>query len=213
MNRKVYVVGRSLEYANWMEAKLTGAMEEADLVLFTGGEDVSPSLYGEPANPTTFNDYARDVVELAAFKKAQSLGKHVIGICRGSQFLCVMAGGKLVQNMQNKYSEHPVRLKTGEVITISSTHHQAAYPFNLPEDEYDIIGWGEGLSSFHEGGNKEELSIHPDFKEVEIAYYPRIKALGIQGHPEYGWYKNKPANAESLKYLQTLLTDFLEDKL
>ena len=41
---KIYVVGGDLNYANWISDKeFVQTPEEADLVLFTGGEDVHPS--------------------------------------------------------------------------------------------------------------------------------------------------------------------------
>lgn len=207
--RKIYVVGGALEYANWMEGKLTNTIEEADLVVFTGGEDVSPSLYNETPHPTTFSNMKRDLAEVKIFEKAQSLGKHIIGICRGSQFLCVMNGGKLVQHQANKYL-HPMILKDGRVITVTSTHHQAQFPFNLSNEYYVVLGWGENESPYHYDGEGNELSNYLKFKECEIVYYPFSKCLGIQSHPERESYK---AEKEGLLYFQSLLTDFLNYKI
>lgn len=204
--RKIYVVGNAYEYANWMEGKLTRVMEEADLVVFTGGEDVTPDFYNEKKNPKTGNNLKRDIIEKIAFDKARALNKHIIGICRGSQFLCVANGGKLVQHQQNPYYVHPITLKGGGVINISSTHHQAAYPFNLPDEDYEILGWTSGISSFHEDGNQKELN---PSKECEIVYYPKTKCLGIQGHPEYHFNDRE----NTLVYLQELLKNFLNNKL
>lgn len=207
--RKIYVVGNSLEYANWMQGKLTQTMEQADLVLFTGGADVTPGLYAEEAHSETSNDARRDAKEVAEFKKALALDIPMIGICRGAQFLCVMAGGKLVQDMENKYSQHPIQMWDGSIQQITSTHHQAMCPFNLAKDEYHLLGWGENLSNHHEGGKREELSEYwEDFKEAEICYFPDIKALCIQGHPEYSFQ-----NKETLVYLQDMLDKFLVNKL
>jgi len=207
--RKIYVVGNSFEYANWMEGKLTNVLEESDLIVFTGGEDVSPVLYGEKPHPTTGFNIRRDTNEMQIYCKALQHKKHIIGICRGSQFLCVMNGGKLVQHQNNPKYIHPISLRDGTVINITSTHHQAAYPFNLSKEDYIIIGWGDGLSEFHLNGYGEELSDIPNFKECEIVYYPHTKCLGIQGHPEHENYKYE----DGLPYLQNLLNDFLNDKI
>jgi len=209
MNQRIYVVGNAFGYANWMEGKLTNVLEEADLVVFTGGEDISPALYGEKRHPTTSSNMKRDIQEMDIYDKAIKLGKHIIGICRGSQFLCVMNGGKLVQHQQNTLYIHPITLRDGSVINITSTHHQAAYPFNLPKDYYVVLGWGNNLSSFHYDGDGKELKDTPDFKECEIVYYPHTKCLGIQGHPEHDDYKYQ----EGMSYLQSLLNDFLNNKI
>src|SRR6266446_2592686 len=96
--RKIYVVGSSRQYANWMQGELVDNIEDADLVLFTGGEDVDPRMYKEPRNPHTGCNLDRDIQEAREFYLANKLKKHIIGICRGSQFTCVMSGGKLVQH-------------------------------------------------------------------------------------------------------------------
>ena len=45
MSRKIYVVGYGRSYANWMQGEIVPDMKDADLVLFTGGEDISSELY------------------------------------------------------------------------------------------------------------------------------------------------------------------------
>lgn len=183
--RKIYVVGgqnKSTDgYARWMEGEAVKTIAEADLVVFTGGEDVHPDFYGQPQHPLTSANYARDRYEMAEFTEAQKLGKHIIGICRGSQFLCVANGGWLVQHQQNPLFVHKIKTFDGKEIDITSTHHQAAYPFNLPKESYQILGWTENISKYHEDGNGDELD--PPV-ECEIVYYPKGQCLGIQGHPE-----------------------------
>ena len=59
--KKVFVVGTALNYADFIkDAALTSDMKEADIVLFTGGEDVSPSLYKTRSHPTTMCNKERD---------------------------------------------------------------------------------------------------------------------------------------------------------
>ena len=88
--KKVYVVGSAKHYANFITGvKLVDDIDTADIVMFTGGEDVTPALYGAKAHPATYCDPERDEYETEMFKKVRS-DQFVIGICRGSQFLCVM---------------------------------------------------------------------------------------------------------------------------
>src|ERR1700749_1025065 len=157
MSRKIYVVGGVNSYANWMEGEIVDTMEEADLVVFTGGEDVSPEFYKEPKHPYTRNNKNRDSKELNEFIQAMNLDKHIIGICRGSQLSCVLSGGKLVQHQDNPTWLHPIKVygQDGE-LNISSTHHQAMYPYNLPKNEYKILGWTEGMLKSHQNGRIEE---------------------------------------------------------
>lgn len=209
IKRYIYIVGGDSCYANWMQGTEVKKMEDADLVLFTGGEDVSPNLYGKKANPTTGNNPARDRYEITEFDKAKALGKPMIGICRGSQFLCVMNKGILVQNQQNKYSYHNITTDDGRVINISSTHHQAAYPFVLSADKYKILGWTNGISAFHEGETHEQ-ELNPP-KECEIVYYPEHRCLGIQGHPEYQFRYEQ--YVETIEYVRGLLNKHMAGQL
>lgn len=208
---KVYVVGTAYEYINWFpNSKRVKTMKSADVVVFTGGEDVTPSLYDEPASPHTCNNPARDVFEKKEYERATKLGLKKIGICRGSQFLCVMAGGKLVQHQAGQPYIHEIKLHTGAKIKITSTHHQAAYPHKMPIGHARVLGWSEGISKYHLDGAGKELVI-PDGREAEIVHYPKAQALGIQGHPEYMDYQAD--NQDSLLVLQTMFTKFIKNKL
>jgi gamma-glutamyl-gamma-aminobutyrate hydrolase PuuD len=209
MKRKIYVVGGALGYANWMQGKIVKTIQEADLVVFTGGEDVSPHIYGEEKNPKTGNNERRDDEEAEIFRLALYLNKHIIGICRGSQFTCAMSGGRLVQHQQNPHYIHDITTSTGEVIPITSTHHQAMYPYDMYEGNYKLLAWTEGISKMHENGLEKEISDKP-FKEAEICYFPKTKVLGIQGHPESMAAHKYPTTFE---YLSQLLDNHLEDKL
>lgn len=206
---KIYVVGHSKNYASWIkDASLTDDMKEADIVLFTGGEDVSPILYGEKEGRFTSTNPMRDAIEQKEFTKAWDLEKPMIGICRGSQFLCVMAGGRLVQDQQNKHYVHPITTNDGKELHITSTHHQAQYPYDLDDVDFELIGWTENTSKYHLNGDDKEISDQP-FKEVEIAYYSKINALCIQGHPEYDRMSEYP---DTLEYLNGLISKYLIKK-
>jgi len=207
--RKIYVVGHDNGYANWMKGKLVADMKDADLVVFTGGEDVSPELFNEPKHPKAYNSLARDKEETLQFIRAKGLGKKCIGICRGSQFLCIQAGGQLVQHQSNKYSVHPIQTYDNKEFKITSTHHQAQVPYFLKPEQYKMIAWTKGLSDFHENGWQQEIELL-EAMEAEIVYYPEIKALGIQGHPEWMDRKVYP---ESFEYLDNLLDKFMDNKL
>src|SRR5262245_793233 len=70
------------------------------VVFFAGGADVSPSFYDErPGSRTRGVDAARDEQERDLFRLARAANLPMIGICRGAQFLCVMAGGRLCQHL------------------------------------------------------------------------------------------------------------------
>lgn len=81
--KKVFVVGPQKRYSEWIEDHvLTDNLEEADIVMFTGGEDVDPSLYGCEKHPTTYSNISRDLEEKAVFEKVRS-DQLCVGVCRG----------------------------------------------------------------------------------------------------------------------------------
>lgn len=208
--RNIYVIGGHEGYATWMSGRIVDRMDDADLVCLTGGEDVSSHLYGEKAHPTTYANGSRDKYEVREFKRAQALGIPVIGICRGSQFACAMAGGKLVQDQHNPSFLHDIETIDGQHVLVSSTHHQAAYPWNLEPAAFTVIGWSVSLSPYHQGGDCEEMVLGkvPGEKECEIVHYPAIRTIGIQSHPEmlYG----EPEHEPMIDYMRSLLNKHLE---
>jgi len=219
-NRKIYIVGGLgyIDYINWMEATPAKTMEDADAVLFTGGEDINPAIYNQKPNPTTYFNVSRDEQEIKAFNKARKLNKPLIGVCRGSQMLCGLSGGVLVQNQDNPNYIHPIDTFDNNTIVAPSTHHQAQVPWNLPANDYKVLGWTIGNSSYHEGeteGSEVVLGIAPENKEVEICYYRKTNALAIQPHLEmfFEKYDRSPLVKRSVDWARDLLNKFLAGSL
>jgi GMP synthase-like glutamine amidotransferase len=162
------------------------SVNRADLIIFTGGADVSPDLYGEHQNYKTHCNPYRDFGEIAIYNKALAYGIPMLGICRGAQLLTVMAGGTLVQHAENHAiaETHGIAFTDGSnPIEITSTHHQMMYPFFLPDENYELIAYSsKQRSESYEKARGKTFSYMP--YEPEIVYYNKINALCIQGHPE-----------------------------
>lgn len=160
-------------------------IQDADLVHFTGGEDVSPSLYGQKRHILTRCSPLRDKKERAVFLRAMQLGIPMVGECRGAQFLNVMSGGALYQHVDGHAgagTHMMVDVQTGAMFPITSTHHQMMRPSNMGE----ILGIASE-SSVYESMDADFVSRYvPDRGEdVEVVYYRHTNALCFQGHPEY----------------------------
>lgn len=181
---KVYHSAGGEEYSNFItNRELVKSVDEADLVVFIGGADVNPQLYGEPTSPHTMTSAEHDEIDLANFKRARKLGKKLIGICRGHQFLNAMNGGKMVQHSKHP-GQHSVYLENDKVgFKTNSLHHQMAYPFNLPKEDYTVLAYTKYLSPMHLGGKFEELPLE-NGNEVEALWMPKINAFTMQWHPE-----------------------------
>jgi len=117
-------------------------LDALDGLIFSGGNDMTPELYGAEADPETRGmNPARDRGELALLEAALQHDLPVLAICRGVEVLNVVRGGDLVQHLPDVvgndhhrevpgvFSEHPVRVdpssRLGEVRGgVKSSHHQ-----------------------------------------------------------------------------------------
>lgn len=177
--------------------------DKIDALVIWGGADISPSIYGEPVHPrcgATEELSLGDKIEQAAVNAAIARKIPIIGVCRGAQLVCAMAGGKLVQDVGGHGGDHKITTKDGRSIVTSSVHHQMMYPFQMDKDAYDLIAWADHPRNTREyAGVTEVPPVEP-----EIVYFPKIKALGIQGHPEF---MNR--NDEFVTYCNQLVREYL----
>jgi len=138
-----------------------------DLVVFTGGSDVSPFLYNQ-TNTHSHSDARRDLTEIAWYHKFYSVPK--LGICRGGQFLHVMNGGEMVQDISRHAisGEHDCKFWNRDApYQVTSTHHQM---MKMRPDT-------PAIAYANLNGNKE--------REAECQYYGQSKSMCFQPHPEY----------------------------
>lgn len=163
---------------------------KVDGLVIWGGADISPSIYGEPVGPRTGAGHEpsfRDRTEMAAVDAAIKVGIPLIGVCRGAQLICAMSGGKLVQDVQGHMGIHPMRTSDGRTIITTSVHHQMMYPYNLPDEDYDLIAWSAPPRSLSYIGvdRVPMLDFNGSVLEPEVVYFHKTNALCIQGHPEF----------------------------
>lgn len=154
------------------------------VLLLHGGEDISPSIYGERANTKCFasnKPSLRDRKELAFINRAVQLEMPIIGICRGAQLLCAVAGGKLVQHVDgHDWGRHDLYDEKGFVTLTNSLHHQMMRPLNA---RHKMLAWCEPkLSDKYLIEEDEDIVVDI---EPELVYFNDIHALAIQGHPEF----------------------------
>ena len=116
----------------------------------------------------------------------------MVGICRGMQFLNVMNGGALVQDIDNHTNcSHPITTNTGEVFDVTGDHHQMC----LPKGMYEMLAYSKSISNKYEGGGSfsipeklVDLSFGANMsviQEPEAIYWPNSNSLGVQYHPEW----------------------------
>jgi putative glutamine amidotransferase len=80
---------------------LQAALERLDGIVFPGGADVDPALYGESPHPKTETNPELDRLELPVARWAIQSDLPTLGICRGQQLLNVAMGGSLIQHLDD----------------------------------------------------------------------------------------------------------------
>jgi hypothetical protein len=185
---KAYVVGSKKNCADLIPGVvMPETQEEADVVIFSGGRDVAPAMYGCLPHPATDADPERDRLEAEVFARIRP-DQLALGICRGAQMLCVLNGGILVQDCKNHYLRGAFHDITDgrQRYPMTSTHHQMQYPFLLPPNDYTLLWWADRLSGVWEGDRIDPAPIL-ERGEPEIVVYHRPGkpvCLAVQGHPE-----------------------------
>lgn len=178
----VYIVGQDKQ----VEKLFTGytictQQKFADIVVFIGGNDVCPSLYKQQANPLAgvIVDRLSDIRDTKAYESCTP-NQMKVGICRGGQFLHVMNGGTLYQDVDCHHRHHKIfnTLDSTEH-TVNSSHHQMM----KANEESVVLAYSENQSTYVM--DYEKRLPKPDY-EPEAIWYPRTKSFCFQPHPEWG---------------------------
>ncbi|MFN3477053.1 MAG: gamma-glutamyl-gamma-aminobutyrate hydrolase family protein, partial [Candidatus Methylomirabilales bacterium] len=170
------------------EALFDAFLDAVDGLLFTGGEDIHPSFYGELLQERCGEiDQDRDHFEIELAKRAFNRRMPMLGICRGIQLFNVVLGGSLYQDLSyrpgtaehhdapnEKRDEliHKVKLVPGSRLSrilgrlefeVTSTHHQV-------------------LKELAPGLKVSATALDGVIEGVEAEDYPFLVA--VQWHPE-----------------------------
>ena len=158
-------------------------LERLDGVVFSGGFDIDPLLWGEARHPATVLMHpARQATDLAFARAVLRRPLPALGICGGMQVLNVAAGGSLHQHVPDVTSEvehadgeprrfHPVRTADGSRVAgllgpelrVNTLHHQA------------VARLGAGLVA---------SAWSPDGLVEALEDPSRSFLVGVQWHPE-----------------------------
>jgi putative glutamine amidotransferase len=161
-------------------------LDAVDGVIFSGGSDLDPELYGQAAHAeTTGVVRERDDFELALMQAALARDMPVLAICRGSQVLNVALGGGLEQHVPDRvgtdvHKETPGLFAEHDVDVLPGTRLSA------------ILGDRHDVKSHHHQGYAElgaglrEAARAPDGTVEALEDPAKRFALGVLWHPEAG---------------------------
>jgi putative glutamine amidotransferase len=167
-------------------ADLDATLDVVDGIVFTGGSDLDPALYGEEAHPETSGIVReRDQFELALMRAALERDVPMLAICRGSQVLNVALGGRLEQHVPDRVG--------------ADTHKQVNGVFAEHDVEVldgtrlaSLLGERHDVKSHHHQGFAElgtglrESAVAPDGTIEALEDPSRRFTLGVLWHPEAG---------------------------
>ena len=179
-------------------AAVDETLEAVDGLVFSGGSDVDPELYGAEAHPeTTGVVRERDEFELELMRAALDRDVPVLAICRGSQVLNVARGGGIEQHLPDAlgiethrgvagaFGEHGVEVVPGTRLAgilgsravAKSHHHQGFGPLGagLRESARADDGTLEGVE---DPGRRFAVGVlwHPEESEDRALFRALVEA-------------------------------------
>lgn len=168
------------------ESGVRETLDALDGIVFSGGADVDPGLYGAEAHPKTDAPQSRrDAGELALLAAALERDMPILAVCRGFQLPNIARGGNLIQHLPEEvghdghkevpgeFAVHPVEVESGTRLAsvagtraaVASHHHQAL----------GRVGAGLRETAWAADGTLEAVE-DPSLRFV----------VGVQWHPEAG---------------------------
>ncbi len=185
-------------------SELEDAYSICDGILFTGGHDVSPEVYGQEATDKCGKPCPlRDSMEGFILELCIRDDKPLLGICRGIQFINAYLGGTLYQDLPTEYN--------------SDIEHHMALPYNRTAHRVDvtdgtklaeIIGAGRhDVNSYHHQAVKD---LSPKLTAMALSEDGLVEAteiketrfgIAVQWHPEFSY----DVSEESLKLVQAFV--------
>lgn len=177
-------------------------IKNADGVVFAGGTDFDPSIYG--GDSSLVEEYSRydDDISLEALRSAIEMNKPILGICRGMQLINLYYGGTLYDDIPTQYSK--------DIVHRGNNNTYAYHNVNILDNTYlsNLFGANEiEVNSYHHEGIKdlaEGLRVSaqsPDglVEAIENPYYSYM--VGVQWHPEGSYPDNE--------YSRIIFDDFI----
>lgn len=158
-----------------------------DGLLFCGGGDITPLLFGENLmTEKGSTDWKTDIFHIRFMQQALSFKLPILGICRGMQILNLALGGTIWQDMSLRPE------KSLNHMQLSADRSDICHQLSVSRNSllYKLCGESLDVNSFHHqcintlGDTLKTTAIAPDgvIEAVESSVFPF--AVGVQWHPE-----------------------------
>ena len=196
----------------WHNSNAADALSDVNIVIFTGGEDISPTLYYTPEawhGIVAEIDYnaERDASDYLTMTYCLDHDIPIVGFCRGAQMLGVVSGAEVIQDIPAYFAEQSKSYKfehRNEKSTPNSYRDYASHEVKISKDSliYDIVGLEKlsGCPSWHHQAIKNVdntrlvVTGYAETNGVKMIEALERKdksfALGVQFHPEAALVKH-----------------------
>lgn len=216
---------KKLKKIGWKKSNAAEIAKDIDAIIFTGGEDISPELYGHPEkldNAGEEVNAVRDVSDFLLMRYCIDNDIPTLGICRGMQMMGVASGAQMLQDMNNYYKargrdyNNLHRRKKGQKRT-------ARHDVDIKENTlaFKTIGtthWKNVFSAHHQAVVIDPKYADPcliasgtttdqDITTIEIIERSDKKfMLGIQSHPELATKATPDVSPEDFEICKRVFT-------
>ena len=196
----------------WHDSNAENAVQNVSIVLFTGGEDISPSLYFDPepwhgiVEEIDYNA-ERDVSDYLTMSYCLDHDIPVMGFCRGMQMLSVVSGGEAIQDLPAFFAglgisygyEHRNQKETPDSYRDYAPHDVHVMPDSFLYDmvRTDVLA---GCPSWHHQSVKSVdntrlvitgYTVTNSIRIIEaVERTDKTFAIGVQFHPEAALVKH-----------------------
>lgn len=186
-----------------MARELVGRL---DGLVLTGGADVAPRRYAEPAHPSVRRTRPdRDSMELLLAQAAFEANLPLLGICRGMQVMAIAGGGALEQHLPDRvhsrmhgplatgYGTHPVQVCAGTLLAtvqdarmdVPTHHHQAV----RSHPGFEAAAWAEDdtLEAMEDREARFRVGVqwHPEVSQDNRLFAALVQASQQAQAPAY----------------------------
>ena len=161
--------------------------DRLDGIVFSGGDDLDPTLYGEPRHPRAEPvDPHRQRFELAMMAEVEKRRMPTLGICLGSQLMNVYREGSLFQFLPDLTRPDPIEhRKLDDRDPRHSVTLEGSTTISDLLGKRDVLANSSHKQAVHRlGRGLRVIAMSPDgvIEGVEDPTFPLF--LGVQWHPE-----------------------------
>lgn len=187
----------------------TSYIQRLDGLILTGGQDVSPNLYGQtPHEKTDAGHLERDQFEIALINASIHHKKPLLGICRGMQLYNVALGGTL-------YQDHDINPQSTltHVQKNSHTHESThAVTFSQSSRLFNVLGPNISVNSYHHQSLDQladALTVVGRAEDglIEACEHHTLPHYLVQWHPEWMYAYDTASSQLFYHFIQSCSPD------